>query len=210
MNLNAIGIVKKDNTDREENVERQDRKSGTVLTLNNIEVFNAVDFFVDKFLTQTPKDVKVLDVGARIGSGIKRFNQRGFKRVQGVDISKKSVKNSMKYGFKIRCCDIETDEENLMEFKVIFCRHVLEHTINLKDALNDIYKKLGLNGKFLLIVPLNEAKDEIIESHNYNFIKSDSLLKLVLETIPVEILYYSIENRQQTEMWLIGKKLTKF
>ena len=211
MNLSKIGIVKKENINKEKNEEIQNKKARTILKLNSIEVFKAVDFLVDYKLENEDlihRHMYILDVGTRIGSAIKRFNQRGFKRTRGIDISPGAIKNALKYDFNVRIENIEENSDFEKDyFDVLFSRHMLEHCIDLNKAVNGMLNKLKKDGILFLIVPINLKHEEFIPTHNYNFFKYDSLLKLILNIRPtMEILYYNVKMGSELEMWLVGRK----
>jgi len=178
------------------------------LKLNNVEVFKAVDFLIDYQPELIHRHMNILDIGTRIGSAIKRFNQRGFAKTKGIDLSPGALKNALKYGFNVWEEDIvDSMERDSGFYQVVFCRHVLEHVTNLEKAISNMHKKLSQNGILFLIVPLYEPEDEIITTHNFQFIHEDSLLNLVLNSNLFEKIFYQVKFGSEKEMWLIARKI---
>jgi SAM-dependent methyltransferase len=80
-------------------------------------------------------------------------------------------------------------------FDFIFCSHVLEHVIHDKKALKELFRILKLNGKAVIIVPINHSSYETREDPIYNTPE----LRLKHYDHPEHLRYYGQDFRIKLE-----------
>jgi trans-aconitate methyltransferase len=148
----------------------------------------------------------VLDLGCGDGWGTKYMMSKMPKSVIiGGDISQPKVNIAKLAGVDARYMDMHQLEG---KYDVIFCSHSLEHSYDLKKALNSILDHLNHSGKLFLIVPLEpDIKEETDGSHT-QVIKNESQVTDVLkERKDVVTEFKGYHFREVHEYWTIIRKI---
>lgn len=113
------------------------------------------------------KDKSILEIGFANGELLKMFKEAGYQRLYGLDPSKSCVDNLNKIGipaFQGSLLKHDIKEE----FDYIILSHVLEHILDLKSAIKNIYDLLKYNGKAYIEVPdLKQYKENSASPFNY-------------------------------------------
>jgi len=131
------------------------------LSLKSIEEqFSLWDYMYQIFLP-TNKLARILDMGCGAGAFVYYLQNRGFKHIEGIDISDEQIKTGRKLGIEnIHLGNIiDWIEERKDQYDLIIARDVLEHFSKQEvfDILEQSYKSLKNNGKMMIQVPNGEG-----------------------------------------------------
>ncbi len=97
--------------------------------------------------------LKVLDIGCGTGINSQVISSLGHD-VIGVDISEEAIRKYHSRGFSGHVMDIEKPLEFPdEEFDLVFCSEVIEHLINVKGLIREIYRILRSNGRIIASTP---------------------------------------------------------
>lgn len=98
---------------------------------------------------------KIIEVGCGIGNFTVTLSQYG--EVVGIDIDKKFVKKNIDARIKVGYGDIEKGEYFFgnATFDTAVCINVLEHILDDKKALKNLYLLLKREGYLILLVPIH-------------------------------------------------------
>ncbi|HML24873.1 MAG TPA: class I SAM-dependent methyltransferase [Aggregatilinea sp.] len=121
-----------------------------------------------RFVPLTPES-RILDIGSRNGQLIYFLNDRGYRRVSGMDVVKLNVLWCQKNGFDVKLGDAHTLSKTYTagSFDAIFAYHVLEHTYDPAQVLREFYTILGERGAIHIEIPLEAISLRF--GHVYNF-----------------------------------------
>lgn len=149
---------------------------------------------------------KILDLGCGDGWGTKYMKDHlPDTFVIGGDISKPKVEMAKLKGVDARFMDMHKLEGM---YDVIYCSHSLEHSYNIKKALNSILDHLTIEGKLYLIVPIEPNIKEIADGSHIQVIKKDSdVLDIIKERKDVVVEFTGHTEREVFELWLIVRKI---
>jgi SAM-dependent methyltransferase len=112
----------------------------------NDEYYNARGkIAVDKFFEGFDHNARILDFGCGLGQNILYM-----PNAMGYDISKFGVEFARKKGIN---ATNDLDSVPNEGFDIVVSTHVLEHHPHPKTMLEDIYKKLKVGGKLILVLP---------------------------------------------------------
>jgi len=114
--------------------------------------------FLKLKLKKNFKKLNLLDLGCGNGSFIYSASTY-FKSVVGVDFSKKNLS----YKLSDNCKYIEADPENFLKkenlnYHIITLNNVLEHVVNPRVFMNNLYKKLTKDQYLVLMIPNDFSK----------------------------------------------------
>lgn len=97
------------------------------------------------------KNLKILDYGSGAGQCIKLL-----RNVTCYDNNKEVIKYGKKKGIEILGdLDLIKDED----FDIVFCSFCLEHCLEPRTELKNMYKKLKKGGKLILVIGINRKKN---------------------------------------------------
>ncbi|WP_162909259.1 class I SAM-dependent methyltransferase [Aggregatilinea lenta] len=121
-----------------------------------------------RFVPLTPES-RILDIGSRNGQLIYFLNDRGYRRVSGMDVVKLNVLWCQKNGFDVKLGDAHTLSQTYApgSFDAIFAYHVLEHTYDPTKVLREFHTILGERGAIHIEIPLEAIS--LRYAHVYNF-----------------------------------------
>jgi SAM-dependent methyltransferase len=127
------------------------------------------------------ENAKVLDVGCGHGLALKAFRDVGCDPI-GIGFGDEA-KNGRKEGFEIVEADMSFLEFLDATFDVIWCRHVLEHSIFPYFTLGEMYRILKPGGIFYMEVPAPGTccKHEKNPNH-YSVLSKEMWLSLLQRT----------------------------
>jgi spermidine synthase len=117
---------------------------------------------VGEKLKKNKKDISIVDVGSGHGTLMKVLKDKGYQNVIGMDVDKKCVEMSSRFGFctQGKAEEIETAVQG--KYDVIIMAHVLEHLQNPRTVLEKIKSKCDY---IILIVP-NPVRTKVLLKHN--------------------------------------------
>lgn len=121
-----------------------------------------------KFNKHINNDDAVLDFGCGGGFLLKQLNCKVKMGVEVNDVARDYCKNIN----KINCFE-SIDEVDDNSLDVIISNHCLEHTLSPIDYIQKMYSKLKINGKIILVVPLDSYnykwRPKDVNNHLYSF-----------------------------------------
>lgn len=110
------------------------------------------------------KEIKILDVGGNTGGFLRFLKAKGFKNIYGVDWSIEYLniaKKEFEFFCKLGSCEHLPYKDDV--FDIIVADQVLEHTFNVKQAIEEFNRVLKKDGQIYVSVP------DIQEYMNTNF-----------------------------------------
>ena len=129
-------------------IERIDRKIKRKMIKSTVRVF--VDVF-------PVKDVKVVDIGARIGYATKLLKNAGYD-VIGTEIEPRYVDYAVKKGRNVIVDNFMNSKLPGNEFDIVFSRHVLEHCADTGKFFDECERILKPFGRVFITFPLEKKK----------------------------------------------------
>lgn len=155
------------------------------------------------YLSDKPKDAKIIDVGCGEGRGLRALRDLGFTNLVGIDLSTPKIN-------KAKACDLEVYEVDFhdmsrfsdREFDYLFCSHAIEHSIEPEKVLKESLR-ISKNGLF--IVPI-DSKDQppLGQSlHTHNFYSDEQWIELWSSVFTFDDIesYHSPTSRISREIW---------
>ncbi len=122
-----------------------------------------------KNLPQRPG--KALDVGCGTGRISFQLASCGFE-VDGIDQEKRVIDlaNQISAAHNLKCYFRLGDFRDPIEvvpnhYDLIVCSEVLEHVVDYKSILENIYRSLKSNGRFILTVPYDPKKFSVLDEY---------------------------------------------
>ena len=156
------------------------------------------------------ENAKILDVGCGHGLALKAFRDVGCEPI-GIGFGDEA-ENSRKEGFDVVEADMSFLEFPDAAFDVVWCRHVLEHSIFPYFTLGEMYRILKPGGVFYMEVPAPGTccKYETNPNH-YSVLSKEMWLSLLQRTGYLTIrqmefkfdvpagpdVYYSFDGRKE-------------
>lgn len=131
------------------------------------------------------KDTKILDVGVGMGRLLEKFPEH---RRYGMDISTSYLPIAKQKGIDVCFSKIEDMPYRDGVFDIVVCTDVLEHVLDLKLALDQIYRVLKPGGVFIMRVPYKEELQPYLDpAFPYQFVHlrsfDEATIRLQLEKI---------------------------
>lgn len=125
-----------------------------------------------KFQDYIKESDSILDFGC--GGGFLLDNLKAKKKV-GVEINPDAVENARKKGL-----EIYTDAEDVPNdyIDVVISNNALEHTLNPLEELKELYKKIKVGGKIVLVVPCDSISYKYSQNDIHNHLYSWSPMNL--------------------------------
>lgn len=131
------------------------------------------------------ENTKILDVGVGLGRLLEKFpNHQRY----GMDISTSYLPIAKQKGIDVCFSKIEDMPYRDNSFDIVICTDVLEHVLDLKLALDQIYRVLKTGGVFIMRVPYKEDLQPYLDPEfPYQFVHlrsfDESTIRLQLEKI---------------------------
>lgn len=129
-------------------------KTGTNPFMNEshwLEIEQSTEQLINKYSKSLP--LRILDVGVGMGRLLERFpNTERY----GVDISLGYLKYAKEKKIEVCMAKIEDMPYKDNYFDIVVCTDVLEHVLDLNNAVNMILKTLKVGGIFIFRVPYKE------------------------------------------------------
>lgn len=120
---------------------------------------------------------KILDIGCRGGYFFDVLYNKGYKKLYGVDISQFSIDTLCRKGYDGCVLDIQEEYLN-MKFDIVFLIHVLEHTSEPGEVIDNVHNMLIEGGLLYIEVPRREkGQNDNDPSHFVRFESFDMLDK---------------------------------
>jgi len=140
----------------------------------------------------------VLDIGVGTFYAFKRFVEMGMKPI-GITLNKDEVREGTFNGYDVRLMDMNDlgfDDES---FDLVWCRHVLEHSVMPMIALMEAKRVLRINGYLYVEVP----SDNVIHIDNANHYSmfSDAAWQSLFRKVGMTLLF-----RGQVAINILGDK----
>jgi ubiquinone biosynthesis O-methyltransferase len=109
-----------------------------------------------KFATKFVNGKKVLDIACGVGYGSRILAEAGASRVEGVDISE-DVIHYAKYNYQMHKISFQKGDisnyKNDNIYDVIVCFETIEHVLDFRKALSNLYSLLKNSGLLLISSP---------------------------------------------------------
>ncbi|SCA55176.1 Methyltransferase type 11 [Candidatus Terasakiella magnetica] len=138
-----------------------------------------------------PSGAKILDVGCGHGFALNLFKEAGLNPV-GIGFGEEAEK-CRQNGFEIIETDMSFTDVPDESFDVIWCRHVLEHSLFPFFTLSEMHRLLKVGGVFYMEVPAPETAcaHETNQNH-YSVLTKNGWLSLLHRTGFVDVKMYDI------------------
>ncbi len=114
---------------------------------------NSTIKLIEKIGKPVVKKSVVLDVGVGTGRLLELLDA---KQRYGIDISIQYLKKVKKLGIDVVCSKVEDMPFEDSSFDIILATDIIEHVLNLNDAIDQITRVLKPKGYFLFRVPYKE------------------------------------------------------
>lgn len=186
--------------------------------------FVIFDNYYGKFL---PEDlnVRIIDIACGVGEIIYWLNEKGYKNVEGIDISKEQVILANSLGLKnIKKFDLQEYLKNKNNYyDIIFAIDIIEHfkKEEIIDILNLIYKALKKDGILIIKTPNGESifgTRYLYSDFTHEFIYTERSLKEILSFTGFKEFYFKetgpiihgLKSLIRFILWKIIKLFLKF
>ncbi len=163
---------------------------------------------IDVFIDFCDKNKPVLDVGCRNGQFLSIMKKRGFNgAIEGIECCPVACEEAEKNGIIVWQGDAHELDKFVSSncYGTVVLSHVLEHTINPKLVLNQIYKVMEKNGILFIEVPIEPIPEKIPTpwAHYYTFQSEDQLYDLMkgIDFELVKIINDKIKNKWLRTVW---------
>jgi SAM-dependent methyltransferase len=126
------------------------------------EIEDATSLLIKKY--SSPSD-RILDVGVGLGRLLSRFT--GLERY-GMDISRGYLDVAHSKGINVCCSKVEDMPYREDFFDIVVCTDVLEHVVNLTDAVSNLLSVTKTGGYIIIRVPYREDLSQYLDK-NYPY-----------------------------------------
>lgn len=181
---NECGFVYADTTATQEDYNEFYKNNNIYENAASYSDFKKYELTFDYLKSFLYKKDLILDIGFANGELLKMFKKEGFKNLYGLDPSESCVKNSAN-DFKIYHGDI-FNHNITKKFDCIILSHVMEHILDIPQAMKELRKLLSNDGLLYIEVPdLMQYKDNNASPFNYfdiehiNHFSKESLKNLI-------------------------------
>lgn len=126
---------------------------------------------VANFLNNIYHPKSILDVGCAKGFLVKAFLELGIKDVRGIDVSKYAIGQvSAEVRKKLQVVDVEKERIPFPDasFELIAALDLIEHLVNPKKALQEIYRVLKPGGKVCVTTPSPRSPNATLDPSHIN------------------------------------------
>lgn len=129
-----------------------------------------------KLIKDYHRDTEILDIGCSGGVLIEFLRDRGFRRLQGIDIDEKAIEICrQKEVTDVRVADAEKTGFKDQQFDIIIASDILEHIKDEDKALFEWHRILKKDGELLIFVPAFKflwSKHDEVNRHYRRYSKS--------------------------------------
>lgn len=171
------------------------------------------------------KNVKILDIGCGFGTFLQYLQKKGYKNIEGVDLSLRQVKATKELGIKAEQINSLTDFLKDKKWDYITLNHVVEHwkKEDTVKYLKAIKASLNKGGKIVVEVPnmmllsgmkyafsefdhisafTNTTLIEILKISGFKNIKIKGIDKTNFKRTPKFLLWYTL---RKIWLWILDK-----
>ncbi|KKN66586.1 hypothetical protein LCGC14_0470010 [marine sediment metagenome] len=164
---------------------------------NQAEIGSKEGFFysIMKFYLRNKK-IRILDVGASTGTMLALLKSKGYKNLEGIELSSRSCKIAREK-FELNFKNIDISKANFPSnyFDFIIINHVIEHLRNPIIALKNVNQFLKINGILFLSTPNSACLNARLVRKNWRyyipdehiFLYNQNSIKFLLNKIGFEI-----------------------
>lgn len=181
-------------------------KNGSAWTTRNIHYQEMLKQAMDWLIScLEDKKYRILDLGCGDGWGTEYLTAKlPRSEVTGGDIDRNKLAYARHRGVRVRFMDMH---RVLGKWDIIFCSHSLEHSYDLKKALNSILNHLVPGGKLYLIVPIEPEIPTLADGSHTQVIKSEKvIIDYLAERDDVVTEFSNMEAGDVLEYWTIVRK----
>lgn len=113
-------------------------------------------------------DSSILDIGCARGGLLKKLHQNGYRNITGMDFSEKNL-HYIESEMKIETIQGGVLTKSNKKYDMIILSHVLEHILELQDAMQHLKSIVNDGGYIYIEVPDGERYSEIFHKNYFDF-----------------------------------------
>lgn len=144
---------------KDHNIKAYGKIENTEYILNKYHqsrIHLAIDFikeFISKYPHANTSDIKLLSIACSTGIAEEKFLKLGLD-VHGIDGAEEAIKEASKRGIKTKIGDItEKLPYDSKQFDIVYAGEVIEHLLDTRSFLQEIYRVLKPNGLLIITTP---------------------------------------------------------
>ena len=163
--------------------------------------------FIDLWLAEYPRDLKILDISCGDGVGLRHFRELEFTNIVGADfepgkLTIAALSNYPVYQQDFHDLKVFTNET----FDIVYSSHSLEHAFNPDLVVKEFWRVLKTNGLLILVLPYPDGGDERAHCAKYKLgtDKADDGQKVCayIEKFGFKLAAKQFDNYREPEIWL--------
>lgn len=167
--------------------------------------------YFKKFINQSNKDIRILEIGCANGFFLDELNKNGFRNIFGVEPGRNSVNKASKYlKRKIKKDVFRKELFNKNSFDVILCFHTLDHVVDPNTFLQEVNLLLKDNGRIFFVVHNTNAlsakllgeKSPIFDIEHIFLFNKENLKKIFMKNHFNEAFVFNIINKYHLSYWV--------
>lgn len=180
--------------------------------LSSIKFFqNILNTLRKSIFSKEMMSLQLLDIGAANGFFVEIASNHGFQ-AEGIEVSESAVDWATRLGRKVKLGNIENLEFIQSKYHVITMFDVLEHTLNPKKALKNVFDLLRDDGVVVVCVPnvgslyaqMRGKRWHAIIPPEHLFYFSRKSLKYLLESTGFEVQSMSNINKKHSIRYVVS------
>lgn len=177
---------------------------------NNEFTINRYEQLFKMISRNLTKDSRILDVGCAKGGFLDFLNKKGFKNLFGIDVIKQYVdycKDHYNYNIKLGTVYSIPHEDD--SFDVIILDQVIEHLINVREAIVEIKRVLSKGGYLCIGIPdASRYKDSHFFDY-YMFLMKEHVQHFDLEHLQMLLNQesFDLESFTKSEIPMMSDKM---